>query len=113
METHKKYRSDSKGFSLIELMITLGITGVVASVAVPSFQRYAFDTRLTEGVAILGNASASQKLSFDMNGGRYTEFLEVPTSFVQRVNPILYRPPTSTRFNLITGVANTGSLIPG
>ena len=39
------------GFSLIEMMVTLGVAGILALVAYPSYQDSAMKTRRTDGIA--------------------------------------------------------------
>ncbi|MFT6908326.1 MAG: type IV pilus assembly protein PilA [Oleiphilaceae bacterium] len=42
----------NKGFTLIELMIVVSIIGILASVAIPSYQTYTVRAQLTEGLVI-------------------------------------------------------------
>ncbi len=50
---------NQSGFTLIELLIVVAIVGVLASIALPSYQQFTIRTRLSEG---LGLASGAKKL---------------------------------------------------
>ncbi|MFM0417532.1 pilin [Paraburkholderia aromaticivorans] len=41
------------GFTLIELMITVAIVGIVAAVAMPAYQNYTIRGELTEGISLM------------------------------------------------------------
>ncbi len=47
----------NKGFTLVELMVTLGIVGVLMSLAVPSYKNYLDRAKAMEGVSLLLKAS--------------------------------------------------------
>jgi type IV pilus assembly protein PilA len=52
-------RSTKRGFTLIELMITVAIVGLLASLALPAYQDYTVRTKITEGLSL----SASVKMA--------------------------------------------------
>jgi type IV pilus assembly protein PilE len=54
-------RNPQRGFTLIELMITVVIIAILASVAYPSYNRYVVKTRRTEGRNLLAEIRAEQE----------------------------------------------------
>lgn len=51
----------ARGFTLIELMITVVIVALLATIAVPSYQRYAIRAKRAEGKAALMDLAARQE----------------------------------------------------
>jgi type IV pilus assembly protein PilA len=52
-------RSAAPGFTLIELMITVAIVGILAATALPAYQNYTTRARLSEVVLALGACRSS------------------------------------------------------
>lgn len=72
MKTFKK----NNGFTLIEMMIVVAIIGILASIAIPQFERFEKSTRRTEAYSILGGIRTLEAAYYSEND-TYTQ--HVPT----------------------------------
>ncbi|CAN7571783.1 MULTISPECIES: type IV pilin protein [Duganella] len=64
---------DTKGFTLIEVMITIAIVGILTAVALPLYSDYVIRGRLTEAFTALGGAQPAAE-QFWANGRTYVGF---------------------------------------
>ena len=58
---------NDKGFTLIELMITISIIGILLAVAIPSYSSYLQDSRRTDAVTVLLEVAGEQERFFAEN----------------------------------------------
>ena len=72
-----------KGFTIIELIVTLIIVGILAFIAVPIYRNYVKEGYATEGRALLGEINAAQQIYHSRNGQFYagTAGQQMGTSF--------------------------------
>lgn len=60
--------NNKKGFTLIELMITVAIIGVLSAVAIPAYQDYTIRSQVTEGLSLASGAKVSVYEYYANNG---------------------------------------------
>jgi type IV pilus assembly protein PilE len=65
-------RRQSTGFTLIELMITVAIIGILAAIAYPSYTEYVKKTRRAEIAELLSEQAQTLERSYSKNNGTYS-----------------------------------------
>ncbi|AHZ86501.1 hypothetical protein Bb109J_c1164 [Bdellovibrio bacteriovorus] len=90
-------RKSQSGFSLVELMVVVAIIGVLASIAVPSINKYLAKALQSEAKTNLSSLYTSEKAF-------YAEY----TAYHSAFSAVGYTPEGKLRYNLGFG-ANTGN----
>jgi len=57
------------GFSLIELMVTMAVLGILTGLAIPQYKNYVVRAKVAEGLSLMGQPKASI-VSFNASHGR-------------------------------------------
>jgi len=60
MKLNKIRTQTQKGFTLIELMITVAIVGILSAVALPAYSDYTNRAKVTEGISLMNGVKLSK-----------------------------------------------------
>lgn len=56
-----------RGFTLIEMMVTVAVLGILAAIALPSYQQYLLRAHRADGIALINEAAARQERHYAQN----------------------------------------------
>jgi type IV pilus assembly protein PilA len=90
MSTRKLFKNGQSGFTLIELMIVVGIIGILVAIAAPNFAKYQSKARQSEAKIALAAVYGAEK-SF------YSEY----AAYIGAMDAIGYSPEGSRRFYFV------------
>lgn len=62
------YNRNNAGFTLIELMITVAIVGILAAIAVPVYMNYIAKAKVSEGLALAGPVKTAVTEYYSVHG---------------------------------------------
>jgi len=92
-----------RGFTLIEVMITVAIVGILAAIAYPSYQQYVLRSHRSEGMALLSEAAARMERYYAQNStyaSATPSRLGLPANSANGYYSLSLGNPTATTYNL-------------
>lgn len=114
----RRLQKKEQGFTLLEIMIAVGIVGLITAVAVPSYVKFMNDAERAEPVAMLLEAWKAQedvemlrvsRYNFEAWPANYTSYFAQPDNLTPS---LAYRPASTPRYNLIIGGTSCSGMPP-
>jgi type IV pilus assembly protein PilA len=64
----RRIRIKESGFTLIELMITVAIVGILSAIALPAYQDYTIRAQVSEGLILASSFKVAMQENYAVNG---------------------------------------------
>ncbi|MCG6663272.1 type IV pilin protein [Billgrantia kenyensis] len=96
-------RARQRGFTLLELLIVVAVIGILASIAVPSYQRYVQNARVSDGQAKLLELAGRLERCYTVNNTYAGCFSsgEMPATSEEGFYSISFSEPPGATFTLV------------
>ncbi len=102
----------SKGFTLVELMVTVVIIGILAAISIPIYNGYVQQADAAEGKALVSSVATALKM-FYADNGTYIGFDPTVVNAAQNAHFTSFTTPTltATTFSVSTTAVFNGTTI--
>lgn len=100
--------NQTKGFTLVELVVVVAILAILASIAIPSYLEYIEKTQCEDGKAVLTNAANQMERGRAANGGRYNA--NTPLNISSKTFTVAASSVTATTYTLTASTTSAARI---